>query len=145
MYETSVTVTGNVATDPRLRALPDGQQVTNFRVVSTERKFDRERQEWVDGDQFSANVACWRRLAEGVAVSLSKGDPVVITGRVVNRTWESDGQRRWVTELVAQSVGPDLSRCTAAITRNRKAHTAAIVEAIHSGQPSYDGGADVAA
>ncbi|MBO0839924.1 MAG: single-stranded DNA-binding protein [Sciscionella sp.] len=145
MYETSVTVTGNVATDPRLRVLPDGQQVTNFRVMSTERKFDRERQEWVDGDQFAANVACWRRLAEGVAVSLSKGDPVVITGRVVNRTWEADGQRRWVTELVAQSVGPDLSRCTATVTRNRKAHTAAIVESIHDGQPAYDGGVDAAA
>lgn len=125
MRETLVTVTGNVISDLRSRRTGDGARLVSFRLASNERKFDRDTDSWVDGDRFFATVTCWRRLAEGVAGSLAKGDPVVVTGRLFTRNYEVEGQRRSSTELDAYAVGPDLGRCTADIRRN-----------IHPGVPS---------
>ena len=120
MNETIVTVVGNVASELRVRRFgPDDDRVVGFRIASSERRWDRENQSWTDGDRFSAWVSCWRRLAEGVVGSLVKGDPVVLTGRLSVREYESGGERRYSTEIVATAVGPDLARSTATVSRRR--------------------------
>jgi hypothetical protein len=81
MFETPLTVVGRVITDISQRVVPSGDMVCSFRIVSTERKFNREAQEWVDGDQLFLQVTCWRKLAENVSSSLFKGDNVVVSGR----------------------------------------------------------------
>lgn len=118
MRETLVTVTGNVISDLRSRRTGDGARLVSFRLASNERKFDRDTETWVDGDRFFVTVTCWRKLADGVAGSLAKGDPVLVTGRLSTRNFAVDGQRRSSTELDAYAVGPDLGRCTADIRRN---------------------------
>jgi single-strand DNA-binding protein len=91
-------------------------------VASNERRFDKETQSWVNGESLYVSVTCWRKLALGVAASLTKGDPVMVTGRLFTRGFEVEGQKRSVTELEAFAVGPDLSRCVADVTRaSRKA------------------------
>jgi len=121
MRETYLTVAGNVITDPKLRTTADGLRVVNFRMASTERKLDRQEGQWVDGETLYLNVSCWRRVADGVISSLSKGDPVLVTGRVFTRGYEIDGQQRTAVELVANAVGPDLARCTAEVRRHPRA------------------------
>ena len=120
MNETVVTVVGNVVAAVDRRRLADGTAVANFRVVSTQRRYDRSAGGWVDGDKLYIDVTCWRELAENVAASLTKGDPVVVTGRLYTRSFEHDGRRRWTVTLEAQNVGPDLGRCTAVVSRTRR-------------------------
>lgn len=115
--ETYLTLVGRVASDLREGETANGVKRVSFRVASNERRFDRASRRWVDGDRLYLNVTCWRRLATGVSSSLTKGDPVVVTGRVRTREYELDGQRRWSTEMDASSVGPDLSRCSAIVQR----------------------------
>jgi single-strand DNA-binding protein len=96
--------------------------VASFRVASNERRFDKETQSWVNGENLYASVTCWRKLALGVTASLTKGDPVMVTGRLFTRGYEVKGQTRSVTELEAFAVGPDPSRCVADVTHaSRKA------------------------
>jgi single-strand DNA-binding protein len=89
-----------------------------FRVGSTERRFNAEQGEWVDGDRLFLSVVCWRKLADGVVASLGKGDPVIVSGKLVTRDFEVDGKRRSVVEVDASAVGPDLNRCVADTRRN---------------------------
>jgi len=122
LNETVTTVVGNVITDVKQRRITDGTRVASFRVASNERRFDKETQSWVNGDSLYVSVTCWRKLALGVTASLTKGDPVMVTGRLFTRGYEIEGQKRSVTELEAFAVGPDLSRCVADVTRaSRKA------------------------
>ncbi len=120
MYETHVTVVGNVATAIAKNRLGDGTVVANFRVGSTQRRYDRASGGWVDGDSLYVDVTCWRGLADNVVASLVKGDPVVVTGRLYTRTFEHEGQRRTAVTLEAQSVAADLAWCTAVLTRTRR-------------------------
>ena len=123
LNETVTTVVGNVITDVKPRRITDGTWVASFRVASNERRFDKETQGWVNGDSLYVTVTCWRKLALGVTASLTKGDPVMVTGRLFTRGYEIEGQKRSVTELEAFAVGPDLSRCKANVTRaSRKAN-----------------------
>lgn len=119
MNETHVTVVGRVINKPEYRLTRNDVEVANFRMASNERRYDKETQQWVDGDSLYVNVTCWRRLAFGVHACLDKGDPVVVTGRLYTRGFEVDGKRRSVTEMEAHSVGPDLSRCTLSMHRKR--------------------------
>ncbi len=120
--ETMVTVTGNIAGEVTSRRVgADEHLLVSFRVASSERRWDKASGEWVDGDRFSASVSCWRRLAEGVLTSLVKGDPVVVSGRLSVREYEVNGERRFSTEIAAVSVGPDLARSSARVTRRRLA------------------------
>ncbi|MEJ2890917.1 single-stranded DNA-binding protein [Actinomycetospora aeridis] len=116
MNETTVTVTGNVASDVIAKRVGPNQEhlVVNFRVASSARRYDKASDTWVDGDRFTASVTCWRRLADG-ARSLVKGDPVVVTGRLSVREFEVEGVRRYMTEISATAVGPDLARCRATV------------------------------
>ena len=121
MNETMVTVTGNVASDVTSRRVGSAEEhlLVTFRVASSERRWDKATETWIDGDRFSASVNCWRRLAEGVMLSLCKGDPVVVTGRLSVREYEVEGARRYMTEIAATAVGPDLARSSARVTRRR--------------------------
>lgn len=121
MNETMVTVTGNVAGDVISRRVGANEEhlLVTFRVASSERRWDKASESWIDGDRFTASVHCWRRLAEGAQASLVKGDPVVVTGRLSVREYETEAGRRYMTEIAATAVGPDLSRCTAQVRRRR--------------------------
>jgi single-strand DNA-binding protein len=121
MYETHVTVVGRVATDIGHNRLNDGTAVANFRVGSTERRYDRATGGWVDGDEFFVDVKCWRRLADNALASLVKGDPVVVTGRIFTRNYEHEGQRRTAVTVEAYNVAADLARCTVVLKRDRRA------------------------
>jgi single-strand DNA-binding protein len=110
--ETLVTVSGNVATDVTWRRTANGC-VANFRLMSNERRFDGQTGTWQDGNRVAVRVNCWRSLAENVRVSITKGDPVVVHGKLFTRDYEVDGVRRTSTEIDARSVGLDLRKvCT---------------------------------
>lgn len=120
MYDTRLTVVGNLVNAVDLSRLPDGRAVANFRVASTQRRYDRAAGAWVDGDTLYVDVTCWRELAENADASLVKGDPVVVTGRFYTRNYEHEGQRRSAMTLEAHSIGPDLARSTAVVSRMRR-------------------------
>jgi single-strand DNA-binding protein len=120
MYETLMTIVGTVVTPIDSHRLPDGTAVANFRIVSTQRRQDRATGGWVDGDKLYLDVKCWRDLADNTAMSLGKGDPVVVTGRLYTRSYEHEGQRRSAVMLEAHSVAADLTWCTAVVTRTRR-------------------------
>lgn len=120
MFETMVTVVGNIVDTPQRRVLDTGVSVTNFRVAATAKRFDRESGDWVDRETFYVKVNCWRMLADNVARSLVHGDPVVVSGRIYTREWEKDGQRRSTWEMEAEAVGPNLRWGQADFTRLRR-------------------------
>jgi single-strand DNA-binding protein len=122
MYETLVTVVGNAVDAPNRRNLEGGTTVCNFRVASTARRFDRQTGTWIDGDSLFLKVTCWRQLADNVAASVHKGDPIVVTGRVFTKSYEKDGQRRSSYEMEAHSVGHDLARGTSEFIRPQRAN-----------------------
>lgn len=106
-----MTVVGNVGTAPRLRALADGTLVTDFRVAMTPSRFDKAREAWVDQETLWFSVTCWRTLAEHTAMSVNKGDKVIVTGTFSTRGWtDKEGVERVSNEIDASSVGVDLTR-----------------------------------
>src|SRR3954454_23615097 len=113
MFDTQVTVVGNVATAVKGWALPNGDVVAKFRIASTARWRSQAGGEWVDGSSLFVQVTCWRQLAENVIASLGVGDPVVVRGRLYTDEFEWEGKRQTATRLEAHAVGPDLSRCKA--------------------------------
>lgn len=122
MSQNTLIAVGNVITPVQIRHTPDGIPVTTFRIACNERRRDRETNEWVDKDSFFVSVTCWRRLAENVCRSLRSGDPVVVRGRLLTRSYDTaDGRRNSVTEMEADAVGADLTWCTAHVTRTRRA------------------------
>jgi len=123
MFDTPVTVTGNVLTAPEWRrTTTTGTFLVTFKVASTSRRFDKERGIWVDGDSLRVRVLCWRRLGENVSVSVQLGDPVVVHGRLYSRDWtDEQGTRRTSYELDAVSVGHDLSKGVDKFARRKAA------------------------
>jgi len=117
MYETTVTLLGRLATTVTQVTFNDGGLKASFRLASTERRFDRGQQTWVDGAQLFLSVVCWRSLADRVVATLRVGDPVIVSGRLRSREYEKDGQVHRVLEVEATSIGPDLARCAAAVLR----------------------------
>ncbi len=116
--ETVITVVGNLVDDPELRFTPSGAAVANFRIASTPRTFDKQTNEWKDGDALFLSCSVWRQAAENVAESLQKGMRVVIQGRLKQRSYEDrEGQKRTVVELEVEEVGPSLKYATAKIAR----------------------------
>jgi single-strand DNA-binding protein len=121
MFDTYVTVVGNVLTTPEWRRTTQTNTlVANFKVASTARRLDRENNRWVDGNSLRVRVNCWRKLAEGVASSIMLGDPVVVVGRLYTRDWvDGDGNPRVQYEMEAVAVGHDLARGRGRFMRNR--------------------------
>ncbi|WP_130348132.1 single-stranded DNA-binding protein [Herbihabitans rhizosphaerae] len=128
MNEVGMTLVGNVVSDVRTKTTMAGDEVVSFRAASTERRYDKETGQWVDGNKVYVNVSCWRKLGSGVYASLRKGDPIVATGRFYIREYETEGERRSSAELEARAVGPDLSRSTAQVVRNSAVHERAVPE-----------------
>jgi single-strand DNA-binding protein len=118
--DTQITVIGNLTGDPELRFIQSGAAVVNFTVASTPRTFDRQSNEWKDGDTLFMRCSLWREAAENVAESLTKGMRVVVVGRLVSRSWEANGEKRTVMELQVDEVGPSLRYATAKVTRTQR-------------------------
>ena len=119
--ETQITVVGNLTADPELRFTPSGAAVANFTVASTPRTFDRQSNEWKDGETLFLRCSIWREAAESVAESLTKGTRVIVTGRLVSRSYQDrEGQNRTVFEVQVDEVGPSLRYATAKVTRTQR-------------------------
>lgn len=119
--ETQITICGNLTGDPELRFTPQGAAVANFTVASTPRSFDKQKNEFVDGDTLFMRCSIWREAAENVAESLTKGMRVIVQGRLVQRSYEDrDGQKRTVVELQVDEIGPSLRYASAKVTRAQR-------------------------
>lgn len=116
--DTNITVVGNIVADPELRFTPSGAAVANFRIASTPRSFNRQTNQWEDGEALFLTVNVWRQAAENVAESLSKGMRVIVTGRLKQRSYETrEGEKRSVFEVEADEVGPSLTFAKADVQR----------------------------
>ncbi|MFJ2113180.1 MULTISPECIES: single-stranded DNA-binding protein [unclassified Streptomyces] len=116
--ETVITVVGNLVDDPELRFTPSGAAVAKFRVASTPRIFDKQTNEWKDGEGLFLTCSVWRQAAENVAESLQRGMRVVVQGRLKQRSYEDrEGVKRTVYELDVEEVGPSLKSATAKVTK----------------------------
>src|SRR5690606_26938495 len=119
--DTPITIVGNLTADPELRFTPSGAAVANFTVASTPRTFDRQTNEWKDQETLFMRCSIWREAAENVAESLTRGTRVVVTGRLVSRSWDSpEGEKRTVMEMQADEVGPSLKYATAKVTKAQR-------------------------
>ena len=119
--ETLITVVGNLTDDPELRFTPSGAAVANFTVASTPRNFDKNTNEWVDGEAMFLRCSIWRQAAENVAESLQRGMRVVVQGRLKARSYEDrEGQKRTVFEIEVDEVGPSLKFATAKVNRTSR-------------------------
>lgn len=145
--ETIITVVGNLTADPEMRFTPSGSAVANFTIASTPRTFDRQSNEWKDGETLFLRSSIWREAAENVAESLTKGMRVVAQGRLKARSYEKDGQKRTSYELDVDEIGPSLRYATAKVTRkpsagfggNNGGGNTAPAGDTWGGQPSNDG------
>lgn len=118
MHEPLITVVGNVAQTPILRTTASGVCVAGFRIAATPRLKSRDGDEWIDGETLWFGVSAWRQLGEHCASSISKGDRVVVTGRLLLRTWaDAEGNDRTSLQVDATTVGLDLSRTAARVVR----------------------------
>jgi len=116
--ETVITVVGNLTADPELRYTQSGRAVANFTIASTPRNFDRNSNEWKDGEALFLRASCWAEFAEHVASSLTKGMRVMAQGRLVQRNYQDrEGNNRTAIELQVDEIGPSLRYATASVTR----------------------------
>lgn len=129
--ETVITVVGNLVDDPELRFTPSGAAVAKFRVASTPRIFDKQTNEWKDGEGLFLTCSVWRQAAENVAESLQRGMRVIVQGRLKQRSYEDrEGVKRTVYELDVEEVGPSLKSATAKVAKTSG----------RGGQGGYGGG-----
>ena len=118
--ETTITVIGNLTNDPELRFTPGGDALANFTIASTPRTFDRNSNEWKDGETLFLRASVWRESAEHAAESLTKGTRVIASGRLKSRSYDKDGEKRTVIEFEVDEIGPSLKNATAKVTRSNK-------------------------
>ena len=135
MFDTMITVVGNLVDDPKLRATPTGTPVASFRIASTSRRYDQASGRHVDGNRLFLTVTCWQEMADNVASSLYKGQPVVVYGRLLSREYIKDEQARVTFEMTAEAVGPNLARGRAEFTRVGANRVVTSVAADESGMP----------
>ena len=116
--ETTITIIGNLTSDPELRFTPSGAAVANFTVASTPRVYDKATSEWEDGNTLFLPCSIWRDAAEHCADSLTKGTRVIVQGRLQQRSYDDrEGNKRTIYEVAVDEVGPSLLRATAVVTR----------------------------
>lgn len=119
--DTVITVIGNITGDPELRFTPSGAAVANFTVASTPRAFDRQSNEWKDGETLFMRCSVWRDAAENVAESLNRGTRVIVSGRLKSRSYETkEGEKRTVIEMEVDEVGPSLRYASAKVTKTQR-------------------------
>lgn len=117
--ETSITIVGNLVDDPELRYTPSNTAVANFRIASTPRFYNRDTGQWEDGEALFLTCNAWRKMAENIRESFSKGMRVIVTGRLRQRSFDDrEGNRRTVFEVEVDEVGPSLRYATAQVSRN---------------------------
>jgi single-strand DNA-binding protein len=143
--ETTITLVGNLTRDPELRFTPSGAAVADFTVASTSRTFDRQTNEWKDGDSLFIRCSAWRQLGENVAGSLQKGQRVIVTGSLRVREYDrQDGGRGTSVEMTVDEVGPSLRNATAKVTRTSGGQGGGGNQGgFNSGAPSAPAGNDV--
>jgi len=116
--DTVITIIGNLTADPEMRFTPSGAAVASFTIASTPRSFDRQAQEWRDGETLFMRCSIWRDAAENVAESLTKGTRVIAQGRLVQRSFTTrEGENRTVVEMQVDEIGPSLRYAKAQVTR----------------------------
>lgn len=121
--ETIITVVGNLTSDPELRFTPSGSAVASFTIASTPRSFDRQSNEWKDGEALFLRCSIWREAAENVAETLTKGMRVIAQGQLKSRSYETkEGDRRTVMELQVEEIGPSLRFAHAKVQRATRQH-----------------------
>jgi len=119
--ETIITVVGNLTDDPDLRFTPSGAAVANFTVASTPRTFDKQTNEWKDGEAMFLRCSIWRQAAENVAETLQRGARVIVQGRLRQRSYETrEGEKRTTFELDVDEIGPSLRYATAKVTKTTR-------------------------
>ena len=119
--ETVITVIGNLTSDPELRFTPSGAAVASFTIASTPRTFDKNSNEWKDGEALFLRCSIWRQAAENVAESLTRGMRVMVQGRLKQRSYETrEGEKRTVIELDVEEIGPSLKYATAKVNRTQR-------------------------
>ncbi len=119
--DTIITVIGNLTGDPELRFTPSGAAVANFTVASTPRAFDRQSNEWKDQETLFMRCSVWRDAAENVAESLARGTRVIVSGRLKSRSYDTkEGEKRTVTEMDVDEVGPSLRYATTKVNRTQR-------------------------
>ncbi|GAA3438934.1 single-stranded DNA-binding protein [Kutzneria kofuensis] len=138
MFETTVTVVGNVSTDVVLRQTQDGSPFVSFGVISTERRFDAKTESWSASNKLFVWVTGWKRLANGAASSLKKGDPVIVTGKLRVDEYEKDGEKRTLVKVNASAIGPNLAFCTADAQRNSSEDVNTFLRAVDLDQVGGD-------
>jgi len=119
--EPVVTIVGNLTGDPELRFTPSGAAVANFTVASTPRTFDRQSNEWKEGETLFMRCSIWRDPAENVAESLTRGMRVIVNGRIKSRSYEKDGVKHTVIEMDVDEVGPSLRYANAKVNKVTRA------------------------
>lgn len=125
--ETIITIVGNLTRDPELRTLNNGSTVVNFTIASSERRYNRDTNQWEDGDTLFLNCNAWDSqnapLASNIANSLAKGMTVIAQGRLTQRSYQTqDGTQRTVVELRVDQIGPSLRRATAQVARQQNSN-----------------------
>ena len=119
--DNQVTVVGNLTDDPELKYTPNGAAVANFSVAVSRRVRNETTQQWEDADTSFFRISCWRSMAENAAESLTRGTRVVVVGRLKQRSWETqEGDKRTVTEIEADEIGPSLRWATAKIEKQSR-------------------------
>src|SRR4051812_33961715 len=119
--DTIITIVGNITNDPELRFTPSGAAVANFTIASTPRSFDRQSNEWKDGETLFMRCSVWREAAENVAEALTRGTAVIAQGRLQSRSFETkEGEKRTVVEMQVDEIGPSLRRATAKVTKAQR-------------------------
>lgn len=112
------TIVGNITADVELRFTPAGAAVANFTIASTEKVFNKQTEQWVDGKKLFLRCTAWREMAENIAESISRGTRVIATGKISSREYETrEGEKRTVVELEVDEIGPSLRYATAKVNK----------------------------
>lgn len=132
--ETTLTIVGNLTADPEIRTIGSGATVANFTVASTPRVWNRQTNQYEDGQALFMRCSAWRDMADHIAQSLKKGTRVIVMGRLQQRSYQAqDGSNRTIVELQVDEIGPSLRYAVAAVARQSKSN------GVRQGQ-SYSGG-----
>ncbi|BCP41487.1 single-stranded DNA-binding protein [Mycobacterium intracellulare] len=143
MPETTMTIVGNLTADPELRFTQSGAAVANFTIASTPRIYDRQSGEWKDGDALFLRCNIWKDAAENIAESLERGQRVIASGRLKQRSFETrDGEKRTVVELEVDEIGPSLRYATARVTKNDNRSSASSRQQPQRREDPWGGGDD---
>ena len=120
MNDIITTVVGNAVTDVSLRTTSSGASVASFRIASNSRRFDKATKSWVEQEPSYLSITAWSQLAENVALSIHKGQPIVVTGKLKVGQWQDGEKSGTAVEIDAQSIGHDLNRGTSDFTKVKR-------------------------